>query len=657
MTSYRRHACSPLALCLGFLVALLCSTSCLCDQPPTTTLPFSIWQAFVPTSVLYSNRTGLLYQLGSDSWEDPTPAYLTIANLTTRRIQHRQHYIEAHSELNLYYRQHLIWDGYNDTAPTLLILLHSFTTDLSYVLRADAYTGDELSFVAMPYSLWLAGLDVTGAVLYTFLAGGSEFVAFDPINGKRIQAFNASGSGSHIYAGAIHPLTGDVYLHDTDLDGGTTNRIVAITPSLNTVVSSFDLPPLDPAEDELTDTRLAIDSSGRYFYAFLSILHPTNVHDYYVHQLDVSVANVSSEVRVWRINELTDEVMVEGQVSAGPAASDWFVVDTFEREAYWQQSVDVNTTVLIGLPILPFNFHVLVDDDTHDVFVSTGDLRSITVLEVNEQGDLVQQFEAGFVDCGDAGFYAPIAAIDYHAGADHAQLLVPQCNHTIQVFDRWTARRVGEYATNQTVNLVIIASDRTHHRLYMTTDASNTIVEIDLTTWQVTRQFITGNDTATVGEHIRSLVVDERRGLLYAGEYIQGSLYVFSLDQPSAPLARLNYTAPSGLPWSFTSLALSANGTQLFASLNTDDGETTVAVIDSTTGALVQQLVYPSAGGGEYFSFIGGLAVDTARDVLYLSVGKEDGVFHTSNFSSYLVAPSSFDGRLTKDPSTVVSVE
>ena len=648
----------PLA-CLVLLLVAVLPSPCLSIVPAVTTLPYSsLWQGFVPFSVSYSNRTGLLYQLGSDVWEDTSiQPYLTIANLTTGRILHRQHYAEAHPELQLYYIEHLIFDSDSSHTPLLVILLWSGVHKTSYILRADGWTGEELSLVAMPYELWLIGMDATGSMLYTFFAGGNEFVAFDPATGKRIQAFNATSSKTNIYAGCVHPHTGYVYLHDTDLSVGTSNRIVVVSPADNSVVSSFDLPSMNPGQAALLDTQLAVDSSGRFLYVFLSITHPDNVVDWVVHQYDVSVANVSTELRVWDINELDSELSLQGQISAGPAGSDWLVVEDTARQAYWQQSVDVNTTVLVGLPILPFNFHVLVDSDTHHVFVSLGDETEITVLEVNEQSDLVQQFVSGNVDCGHAGFYAPIAALDFHKGADHGLLLVPQCNQTVQVFDRNTAQWVGQHATNQSVNLVIIATDRTHHKLYMTSDASNTVLEIDLATWYVTRQFITGGATITADERIRCLVVDETRGLLYAGEYNYGRLYVFSLDQPSKPLARYNYSSPSNTPWGFTSIALSANGTQLFASLNTDMGETQIAVIDTNNGQLVQQLVYPSLGDGRYFYNIGGLALDTERDVFYLSAGEEDGVFVTYNFSSYVVAPSSFDSRIRQAAPSIVSAE
>ena len=657
--------------CLCALLLPILTSSLSAPPPPPTTLPYSaLWQGFVPTSVRYSNRTGLIYQLGSDVWKDiAVSPYLTIANLTTGRILHRLHYAEAHPELQLDYIEHLVWDSPSSSLSRssssgsqqqqqslLILLLWSEAQRTSYILRADGVTGEELSLAAMPYELWLIGLDSTGSVVYTFFAGSNEFVAFEIASGKRVQAFNAT-STSTIYAGVVHPLTGIVYLHDIDVTGNTaTNRIVLVDPQHNTVLSTISLPPLDPSQDELVDTQLAIDSSGHYLDVFLTIRHPDNVNDWYVHQFDVSTLNTTREIRTWQFDELTDEVMLGGQISAGPAGSDWLVVDVYQRQAYWQQNTNTNSTLLIGLPILPFNFHVLVDDHTHNVFVSTGDESSITVLEVTQHGDLVRQFYTGPVDCGHAGFYAPIAALDYHTGAESAQLLIPQCNNTIQVFDR-TAHWIGQYLTNQSVNLVIITTDRLHHKLYMTTDKINIILEIDLRTWTTTQRFITGNESATDGDRIRSLVVDEQRRLLYAGDYWNGRLYTFSLDHPTAPLSVYNYTAPSGYAWAFTSLALSGNGSQLFASWNTEAGESCIAVIDSATGKLMQQLLYPSLGDGRDFYNIGGLAVDVQRDTLYLSVGEEDGVFVTRNISKHVAPPSSFDTRITQRTATAVITE
>ena len=627
-------------------VLLLLPQSSLCaaqsasspSDPGPVVLPFSIWRGFVPSSVRYSNLTGLVYVLGSDDWVGSGYPYLVIANISDGRILHRQHYIEQHpASLQLVYTDHLVHDP-PQLSPVLVILLYSLTQLRSYVLRADARTGEELSFVALTLEIVALGVDGSGKALYTAVMEGDVVTAVDPVGGWALRVLNATQDLANIVAGAVHPVSGALYLHDClQTDTEERNRLLLLSPSTDSILATVDLPPLNPDKDGLIYSRAAIDRSGRFLSLFVSIIHPTNVVDYVVHQFAVHNGSaIGPLLRTFDSTILTADVELTGAISAGPLGDDWLVVDSLSRALFYQRDAVHNASLLVGLPVLLFTFHTAVDERGH-VYISTGDERSISVLEVSPDGDLLGQYFAGAVDCGHAGFYAPIAAVVHHPDMPR-RVLVPQCNRTIQVFDGDTRQWVGQHPTNQSVNLVIVAVDNTHARLYSTADAPNEVWQWDIRTWTLQGKLLTGPRNDTQSDRIRALAVDERRRRLYAGDFVNGRLFVFSIDDPTHPLHRYTYTSslsqpPS--PYQFTALALTQAGDLLYASVNVAFGEEAfVAVINTHTGAVVNRLTYPVIDG-KNFQNIGGLALDHRTDTLYLNNAENFCVLLTHNISAY----------------------
>ena len=448
-----------LSLLLVHLVPL--STALSVAPPPApapVVLPYSLWRGFIPSSIRYSNLTGLAYLVGSDYWVGVNAnPYVVIANLSDGRILHRQHYIEQQPDaLQLEYVDHLVHDRAGQP-PVLVVLLYSMAELRSYVLRADGWTGGQLSFTALALDVVALGVDSSGKLLYTTVMEGDVVSAVDMQAGYAVQLLNATQGVANLVAGAVHPISGALYLHDLlQTDTEERNRLLVLSPSNNSILATFTLPPLNPLQDALLTSSAAIDSSGHYLDLFVTILHPDNVRDYVIWQFDVSNgSSIGPPFRTYDSTVLTAEVELGGAVSAGPRGDDWLLVDSLSREVYYQRDAARNESVLVGLPLLLFNFHTAVDERGH-VYISTGDERSISVLEVAPNGDLLGQYFAGAVDCGHAGFYAPIAGVLHHPALGR-RVLVPQCNRTVQVYDGETRQWLGQQATNQTVNLVIIA--------------------------------------------------------------------------------------------------------------------------------------------------------------------------------------------------------